>query len=86
MLILSQTFVQNFIGEWGDRSQLSTIAMSASFNFVKVFIGSILGHAVCTTLAITGGKILAEKFSERTLTLCGGILFIVYGFATILSI
>lgn len=59
--------------------------MSASFDFMKVFIGSALGHLMCTFLAITGGKMLAEKFSERTLTLAGGILFVIYGFVTLFT-
>ncbi|KAL4428861.1 hypothetical protein ABPG74_001348 [Tetrahymena malaccensis] len=85
-LVAAQTFTQNFLGEWGDRSQISTIAMSASFNFLQVFIGCALGHAACSYLAITGGKMLAEKFSERTLTLAGGILFIIYGIITVFTI
>ncbi|KAL4467511.1 hypothetical protein ABPG72_004579 [Tetrahymena utriculariae] len=85
-LVAAQTFTQNFLGEWGDRSQISTIAMSASFNFIQVFIGCALGHAACSYLAITGGKMLAEKFSERTLTLAGGILFIIYGIITVFTI
>lgn len=59
--------------------------MSASFSFLKVFLGSALGHAVCTYLAVTGGRMLAEKISERTLTLAGGILFVIYGIATLIS-
>lgn len=60
--------------------------MSTSFDFLKVFLGSALGHALCTYLAVTGGKMLAEKFSERTLTLIGGILFIIYGIITVIAI
>ncbi|KAL4481529.1 hypothetical protein ABPG74_007618 [Tetrahymena malaccensis] len=84
--IATQTFIQNFLGEWGDRSQISTMAMSASFNLMQVFIGCILGHTLCSYLAITGGKMLAEKFSERLLTFIGGLLFITYGFLTLTSI
>ncbi|EAR81770.1 transmembrane protein (macronuclear) [Tetrahymena thermophila SB210] len=84
--IATQTFIQTFLGEWGDRSQISTMAMSTSFNLMQVFVGCILGHTLCSYLAITGGKMLAEKFSERILTLIGGILFIIYGFLTLTSI
>lgn len=57
--------------------------MSASLDFLKVFIGSALGHAICSLLAVTGGKLLADKISERTLTFLGGILFLTYGSVTI---
>lgn len=86
LTIATLTFAQNFLGEWGDKSQLSTIAMGASFNFYRVFIGAALGHFCCSLLAITGGKLLAEKLSERTLTLLGGILFVTYGIGTVASV
>ncbi|KAL4469928.1 hypothetical protein ABPG72_006568 [Tetrahymena utriculariae] len=79
------TFAQNFLGEWGDKSQLSTIAFGASFNFYKVFTGAALGHFCCSLLAITGGKYLAEQLSEKTLTFLGGLLFVTYGCGTLYS-
>ena len=34
-----------------------------------------MGHAMCTGLAVIGGKLLAERISERQVALAGGILF-----------
>lgn len=77
--ICLQAFVLTFLAEWGDRTQIATIALAASNNPVGVTIGAILGHAVCTALAVIGGRMLAGYISERTLTGLGGCLFLVFG-------
>lgn len=41
-------------------------------------IGGVLGHAMCTGLAVIGGRLLATKISERTVAIAGGLLFIVF--------
>jgi putative Ca2+/H+ antiporter (TMEM165/GDT1 family) len=78
-MVFWQALTMTFLGEWGDRSQISTIALAAESNAVFVFIGGFLGHMLCTTLAVIGGKYLAEKISERTVNICGGILFLLFG-------
>jgi putative Ca2+/H+ antiporter (TMEM165/GDT1 family) len=68
-LILSpawvQTFIMTFLGEWGDRSQIATIAMAAGQDYWWVTLGAISGHAICTGLAVVGGRALAGKVSLR---------------------
>ncbi|OAX81488.1 hypothetical protein ACJ72_04173 [Emergomyces africanus] len=51
-----QTFVMTFLGEWGDRSQIATIAM---------LLARITGHAVCTAAAVIGGRAIAGKVSMQ---------------------
>lgn len=77
--ICLQAFVLTFLAEWGDRTQIATIALAASNNPVGVTIGAILGHSVCTAIAVIGGRMLAGYISERTLTGLGGCLFLVFG-------
>ena len=60
-----QTFVMTFLGEWGDRSQIATIAMAAGQDYWWVTLGAITGHACCTGLAVLGGRALAGKVSMR---------------------
>ena len=60
-----QTFVMTFLGEWGDRSQIATIAMAAGQDYWLVTLGAIAGHACCTGLAVVGGAALAGKVSLR---------------------
>ncbi|KAJ1920094.1 GCR1-dependent translation factor 1 [Tieghemiomyces parasiticus] len=77
--VFLQTALIMFVAEWGDRSQLATIALAAAADMVWVSIGTIFGHALCTGLAVVGGRILATRISVRTVTLSGGALFIVFG-------
>lgn len=60
-----QTFVMTFLGEWGDRSQIATIAMAAGQDYWYVTIGAISGHTICTGIAVIGGRLLASRISVR---------------------
>lgn len=60
-----QTFIMTFLGEWGDRSQIATIAMAAGQDYWWVTLGAITGHACCTGLAVIGGRALAGRVSMR---------------------
>lgn len=84
--VFVQAFILTFLGEWGDRSQISTIALGAahvSFSQVDCFIldrfrsryviqnvylvslGTIIGHACCTALAVIGGRYVSTKISVK---------------------
>ncbi|ODQ50601.1 UPF0016-domain-containing protein [Saitoella complicata NRRL Y-17804] len=78
--IFVQAFIMTFLGEWGDRSQIATIAMAAGQDYWWVILGTITGHGMCTTVAVIGGRMLASKISVRNVTLGGAILFILFGF------
>ena len=96
-MVFWQALSLTFLGEWGDRSQISTIALAANSNAFIVFIGSFLvriflkliknikGHCLCTGLAVIGGKYLAKSISERMVNVCGGALFIIFGIHNILT-
>ncbi|KAF2199860.1 UPF0016-domain-containing protein [Delitschia confertaspora ATCC 74209] len=74
-----QTFVMTFLGEWGDRSQIATIAMAAGQDYWWVTGGAILGHGMCTAMAVIGGRAIAGKVSMRVVTLGGAIAFLAFG-------
>lgn len=73
-----QVFVMTFLGEWGDRSQIATIAMAAGSDYWFVILGAIIGHGICTAAACAGGKLLATRISMRNVTLGGAIAFFVF--------
>lgn len=79
MAIYLEAFALTFLAEWGDRTQIATIALAASKNPVGVTTGAIVGHAICTAVAVIGGRMLAGHISERTITFLGGCLFLVFG-------
>ena len=60
-----QTFVMTFLGEWGDRSQIATIAMAAGQDYWWVTAGAVTGHSICTAVAVIGGRAIAGKVSLR---------------------
>lgn len=65
-----QTFVMTFLGEWGDRSQIATIAMAAGQNYWWVTVGALTGHSICTGIAVIGGRAIAGRVSMKTGKLC----------------
>lgn len=83
--LLVSIFVTIFLAEWGDKSQIATIAMGASGDTIGVVGGAILGHAFCTGVAILGGRMLSARISERQVVLSSGVLFLgfaLYGIVT----
>ncbi|EYU39706.1 hypothetical protein ABFS82_06G180000 [Erythranthe guttata] len=74
--IYLESFILTFLAEWGDRSQIATIALATHKNAVGVAVGAIIGHTVCTSVAVIGGSMLASKISQRTVATVGGLLFL----------
>ncbi|KAF2687483.1 UPF0016-domain-containing protein [Lentithecium fluviatile CBS 122367] len=74
-----QTFIMTFLGEWGDRSQIATVAMAAGSDYWWVTSGAIVGHGLCTAGAVIGGRAVAGKVSMRVVTLGGAIAFLIFG-------
>nr|CAB3489778.1 unnamed protein product [Digitaria exilis] len=76
VLFWLQAFILTFLAEWGDRSQIATIALATHKNAIGVAVGASLGHTACTSLAVIGGSMLASKISQRTVATIGGVLFL----------
>ncbi|KAF9364546.1 hypothetical protein BGX34_001211 [Mortierella sp. NVP85] len=81
--VFVQTFIMTFLAEWGDRSQISTIALAAAHDMVWVSIGAVVGHSVCTGVAVIGGRMLASKISVRTVTLTGAVVFEIFAMVSL---
>jgi Ca2+/H+ antiporter, TMEM165/GDT1 family len=76
--IYLEAFMLVFIGEVGDRTQFATITLAASYNPWGVTLGAIVGHTICTIIAVIGGRLIAGRISERMVTVIGGLLFLVF--------
>ncbi|KQJ88523.1 GDT1-like protein 3 [Brachypodium distachyon] len=74
--IFLEAFVFTFLAEWGDRSQIATIALATHKNAIGVAVGASVGHTLCTSIAVVGGSMLASKISQRTVATIGGVLFL----------
>jgi putative Ca2+/H+ antiporter (TMEM165/GDT1 family) len=79
MAICSEAFILTFLAEWGDRTQIATVALATSYDSMGVTAGAILGHAICAAIAVLCGRMLAGRISERKITLAGGLLFLAFG-------
>ncbi|CAG0923318.1 unnamed protein product [Notodromas monacha] len=73
-----QGFTMTLLAEWGDRSQISTVVLALTNNVWGVVTGGTLGHAMCTGVAVIGGRLLASKISVKTVTIIGGFVFLVF--------
>lgn len=60
-------------------SQIGTIALAASYNPAGVAVGAIMGHGICSAIAVIGGRMLAGRISERIITFSGGCLLLLFG-------
>lgn len=78
LMVFREAFVLTFLAEWGDRTQITTIALAAANHPVGVIVGSILGHSICTAIAVMGGRMMARRISERTVTSVGGLLYLLF--------
>lgn len=83
--VAMQAFTLTFLAEWGDKSQISTIALAANKHSIGVTIGGMVGHSCCTGLAVVGGRFLASRISERVVVACAGVLFLLFTLHGILA-
>ncbi|TKY65358.1 GDT protein 3 [Spatholobus suberectus] len=80
--IFLESFILTFLAEWGDRSQIATIALATHKNALGVAVGATIGHTICTSLAVVGGSMLASKISQRSVATVGGLLFLCFSLSS----
>ncbi len=81
-----QLVLMLFLADWGDRCQISAITLTASNNIWGVACGGSLGMAICVCLAVLSGAFLTNLLTEKMTTYISGVLFIIFGFQSFLSI
>jgi putative Ca2+/H+ antiporter (TMEM165/GDT1 family) len=85
-VVFLQALALTFAAEWGDRTQIATMTLATTNHPLGVSAGATLGHAICAAIAITLGGLIAGRISERLLTALGGVLFLIFGIASIAGV
>jgi len=73
--VFTSTFVTIFLAELGDKTQMSTLLMSAEFhNPWVIFAGAGTALILTTLIGVWVGQWLSSRLSPRTLDIAAGIL------------
>mmetsp|Transcript_9880 Transcript_9880/g.19398 ORF Transcript_9880/g.19398 Transcript_9880/m.19398 type:complete len:271 (+) Transcript_9880:176-988(+) len=83
--VFIEAFILTFLAEWGDRSQIATITLSAHNDPIGVTIGAMVGHSICTAIAVFGGRLIATQISQRTVAFAGSFTFFIFAFLNLSS-
>ncbi|MCX9025276.1 MAG: TMEM165/GDT1 family protein [Candidatus Methanoperedens sp.] len=82
---LLTTFGIIALAEFGDKTQLTVIALSAGYDRVKVFTGVIFAFTLVTALGVLVGNTLFKFVSPELIKIFAGLLFVAFGVWTLLS-
>ena len=78
--IVLSSFGIIFVAELGDKTQLTTIGLTANSHATcSILLGSVLGISFATILGVAVGKLMAQWLDPNWLRLGGGCLFLVFG-------
>ncbi len=69
-----------FIAEFGDKTQLATISLSADYqNPVSVLMGTTLGMLIADGIGIGIGVVLCRRIPQRKIKWFSAIIFVLFG-------
>ena len=75
--VFASTFITIFLAELGDKTQVTTMLMSAeSQSPLVVFAGAGLALIATSLVGVLLGRWLSTRVSEETLDTCAGILLL----------
>ena len=76
---LLTTFSLIALAEFGDKTQLAVIALSARYDRIKVFTGAILAFTLVTLLGVLVGDVIFTFIPQYVIRILAGLLFIAFG-------
>jgi putative Ca2+/H+ antiporter (TMEM165/GDT1 family) len=82
---LLTTFSLIAIAEFGDKTQLTVIALSAGYDRIKVFAGVILAFTLVTGLGVLVGETLLRIVNPAWIKIGAGLLFVGFGIWMLVS-
>ena len=76
---VTTSFLLIAIVEFGDKTQLAVIALSAKYAPIQVFLGAILAFTMLTALGVAFGNIISRYISERYIKIGVSLISIMFG-------
>lgn len=77
--ILWTVAVAEFLGELGDRTQISVILLTGNYPWIEVYLFAMAAFVIVTAIAIIFGRICAKFLSERMVNIISSIVFFAFG-------
>jgi putative Ca2+/H+ antiporter (TMEM165/GDT1 family) len=74
------------LAEWGDRSQIGTMALASKNSIGSVILGAVVGHSICSMTAVLAGRCCASYISERVMSGIACVLFAWFAYLVILNL
>lgn len=70
-----------FLGEMGDKTNLSTLALTTQFeaNYIYILLGATLAMVASNILSIFIGSIIHKKLKPKSLNILSTVLFMIFG-------
>lgn len=79
LLVFGSVVVMMSLGEFGDKTMLTTAALAARGDAVGVWVGSALGIATAGLGGVAVGKLLGRQLPERPVRYFSAGLFAIFG-------
>ena len=81
------TLVAFFLAEIGDKTQIATVGLAASFEqFYPVVLGTTLGMMLANIPAVLIGERIADKLPVKVIRITAAVLFAIIGVLTIAGV
>jgi putative Ca2+/H+ antiporter (TMEM165/GDT1 family) len=78
--VLVQTFLIFSLAEFGDKTQLAVIALTATYGApIPVLIGAWIGFAIVVAIGVLIGREIGKRVDLKWIVLATGIIFIIIG-------
>ncbi|KAF8789593.1 Transmembrane protein 165 like protein [Argiope bruennichi] len=76
--VVQKDLLKREIEQYDTDGQTQDIETAAREDAVGVTIGAVIGHGVCTSLAVIGGRIVAQRISVKSVTFIGAVIFLIF--------
>jgi len=84
--VFMATLIAFFLAEMGDKTQVATVALAASYNaLVPVVLGTTLGMMIANVPAVLLGNRIAHKLPVRAVHAVAALIFAALGVAVLLG-